>query len=80
MFGRTKRKKTWNDLSTEQKRGIGLAATVQVALLLFALYDWFRRPSDEMRGPKFVWLPLLFVNFIGPLSYLRFGRVQVRRG
>ena len=79
MFGRRK-KKGWDSLTDEQKRGIGLAAVVQVCLLLFALYDWFRRPGDEIRGPKLAWLPLLFVNFIGPLAYLKFGRARVRHG
>ena len=36
MFGRTKRKKSWSDLTPEQQRGVGLAALVQAALLLFA--------------------------------------------
>ncbi|MCK9486607.1 MAG: PLD nuclease N-terminal domain-containing protein [Dehalococcoidia bacterium] len=80
MFGRTKRKKSWSDLTPQQQRGVGLAAIVQVALLLIALVDWFRRPSDEMRGRKLLWLPLLFVNFFGPLAYLKFGRLPVRHG
>ncbi len=79
MFGRKRKKMGWQDLDERQKRGLGLAAMVQVALLLFALYDWFRRPGSEMRGPKFVWLPLLFVNFIGPLGYLKFGRLREAR-
>ncbi len=79
MFG-GKKKRGWGDLSDQQKRRLGIAALVQIVLLVFALWDWLRRPSDEMRGPKFLWLPALFVNFIGPLAYLKFGRVHVRHG
>ena len=41
---------------------------------VFALQDWFRRPDDEIRGRKRLWLPALFVNFVGPLAYLVVGR------
>lgn len=75
MFGRDK-KKGWDALSMEQKRGIGLAAVVQIGLLAWAMVDWFRRPGSQIRGPKLLWLPLLFVNFVGPLSYLKFGRLS----
>src|SRR3546814_8823035 len=76
MFGR-KKGKSWDSLSPAQQRGLGAAAVVQFALLGVALVDWFRRPAQEIRGPKLLWLPLLFVNFIGPLGYLKFGRQQV---
>lgn len=68
------RRSNWGALSTEQKRGFGVAAAVQIGLLLFALQDWLRRPGEEMRGPKLLWLPLLFVNFVGPIGYLSWGR------
>jgi hypothetical protein len=43
-------------------------------LFLFALVDLVRRPNDEVRGRKFLWYPVLFVNFVGPLTYLFVGR------
>lgn len=67
-------RKGWGELSKQQKRGIGLAGIVQFSLLLFVLQDWFRRPEDELRGRKKLWFPVLFVNFIGPISYLAVGR------
>lgn len=73
MFGRRK-KKGWEALTPGQRRGLGIMGLVQVSLLLFALVDWFRRPREQVRGSKLLWLPVLFVNFLGPLSYLKFGR------
>ena len=64
----------WSDLSGREKRGIGLAGLIQVGLLIFALQDWFRRPADQIRGPKRRWFPVLFLNFIGPITYLTVGR------
>jgi len=66
--------RSWSDLSPGQKRGIGVAGLIQFGLLLFALQDWFRRPDEEIRGPKRRWFPVLFVNFVGPLAYLVVGR------
>lgn len=68
------RKRGWDNLSEGQKRGVGLLGLVQFGLLLFALLDWFRRPDDQIRGRKKLWFPVLFVNFIGPISYLAIGR------
>jgi hypothetical protein len=67
----------WQDLPGAARFGILGAGTGQIGLLVFALIDLVRRPSQQVRGPKLLWLPLLFVNFVGPASYLRFGR---RRG
>jgi hypothetical protein len=64
----------WSDLSGGQRAGIGVAGVVQVGLLIAALRDIWRRPSEEVRGSKLLWAPLCFVNFVGPLAYLRFGR------
>lgn len=68
------KRRGWDDLSNQQRRGFGLAAMVQIGLLLFALQDWVRRPDDEIRGRKKFWLPALFVNFVGPIAYLTVGR------
>jgi hypothetical protein len=34
----------------------------------------FPGPADEIRGSKRLWRPVLFINFIGPLLYLKAGR------
>ena len=41
-----------------------------LVLLVAALIDWFRRPEENMRGPKWVWLlVILFINTLGPIIY-----------
>ncbi|MGE3961017.1 MAG: PLD nuclease N-terminal domain-containing protein [Dehalococcoidia bacterium] len=67
-------RRSWGDLSSGQKRGIGVGGLIQIALLLYALRDWFQRSDDEIRGRKLFWLPALFVNFVGPIAYLTVGR------
>ena len=66
--------KRWSELSTRQQRGIMLSGTVQIALLIAALADIWRRPEEEIRGDKRLWTAVSFVNFIGPISYFVFGR------
>ena len=66
--------KRWSELSSRQRRGIMLSGTVQVALLIAALADIWRRPEEEIRGDKRLWTAVSFVNFIGPISYFMFGR------
>jgi hypothetical protein len=67
-------KKRWGDLSPRQRSAVAAAGTVQVALLVAALADLWRRPADELRGSRALWTAVCFVNFVGPLAYFRFGR------
>lgn len=70
-----RRKRRWRDLPKGTRRGLGIAASVQFALFASALVDLLRRPSAQVRGGrKWAWLPVLFVNFVGPIAYLLFGR------
>jgi len=73
------RRRGWQDLPAGTRRGIGIAASIQMALLAGALVDLVRRPSSQVRGGrKWAWLPVLFVNFIGPIAYFLFGRLAAR--
>ena len=47
---------------------------VQGALLIMALADITRRPAEEINGDKRRWFAFLFTPYIGPISYLMFGR------
>jgi hypothetical protein len=69
----------WGSLSGTEQRQIGIAAAIQLTLLTIAFRDWWRRPGSAMRGGrKWAWLPVLFVNFVGPITYLVFGRRGAR--
>ena len=67
-------KRKWGELSNRQRTGIVLSSTVQFGLLLAALVDLYRRPAEEVRGSKWAWTAVSFINFVGPISYFVFGR------
>ena len=65
----------WDDLSDRQKTLFLVAASVQASLLLMALAGIYRRPAGEIRGSKRAsWAAASFVDFVGPVSYILFGR------
>ena len=70
------RNKNWSDLTARQKAPFVLRGIVQFALLAAALADIYRRPAVEIRGSKWLWCAVAFVNFIGigPIAYFLFGR------
>ena len=68
------RKKSWSDLSTQQRQMVVTGAIVQLALQFAALRDLRHRSADEVRGPRWAWAAATFVNTVGPLAYFAFGR------
>ena len=66
----------WSDLTAREKAPFVLRGVVQFALLAAALADIYRRPAEEIRGSKWLWSMMAFVNFmgIGPTAYFLFGR------
>jgi hypothetical protein len=73
MKSRSK-KKRWSDLSPGQKRATAVAGILELGLKVAALADLRRRPADEIRGPKALWVALMLVNFVGPVAYFAVGR------
>lgn len=67
-------KKSLNDLTSGQKKGLGILSSIQFLLAGVALVDIWRRPGSEIRGPKAAWTAACAVNFVGPISYFVFGR------
>jgi hypothetical protein len=67
-------KQKFADLPPAQQRAIVVAGAVQVTLLAAALIDISRRPRDQIKGPKPLWVGISFLNTIGPLAYFFFGR------
>jgi hypothetical protein len=69
-------KRRWGDLSPGTRAVLALLGAVEVALAAVAWTDLIRRPRDQVRGPKWRWAMVIPVNIIGPLVYLRWGRVR----
>lgn len=44
-------------------------------LLVIAVIDWIKaEAAGNIRGNKWVWFVILFINIIGPVIYFIFGR------
>lgn len=76
----TKRKKKpsfsewWGGLSTAKRAAFLAGASVELALTTVALADLAKRPADQVRGPKALWGLGSFVQPVGPVAYLAYGR------
>jgi hypothetical protein len=67
----------WNDLGEGSRRLIIVVAVAESILKGVALIDLKRRPANQVRGPKWLWAPVIaVVNSAGvvPISYFVFGR------
>ena len=67
----------WRHMTGRQRVGIVVRACLQTGLLIVALRDLVRRPSDEVwGGNKWLWAPVIAANYlgIGPIIYLIGGR------
>jgi len=64
----------WQAMPVWAKIGSMVMASIQVSLLVSALVDIRRRPAQQVRGPKWAWAAVSFINFVGPISYFLFGR------
>ena len=67
-------RRRWQDLTPGQRGAIALLGAVQLGLQAVALRDLRRRPAAQVHGSKRAWALASFVNFLGPISYLRWGR------
>jgi hypothetical protein len=64
----------WSDLSGNQRAAVLALGSLQLLLATSAWFDLARRPVDAVNGRKVVWAALIAVNWVGPLSYFRWGR------
>jgi hypothetical protein len=70
-------KRTWSDLDESTRKLIITVAVVEGILKVAALIDIKRRPASQIRGPKWLWAPLVAVvnsARVVPISYFVFGR------
>lgn len=65
----------WKALSKGQKKVVGGLAAVDAAGKALALRDLARTDSRRVRGPKFLWAPLIgAVNTLGWAAYFLVGK------
>jgi hypothetical protein len=69
-----RRSRRWTELSGPERAGALALVAAQLGLLAAALNDLRRRPPEQVRGDKRLWVLASFVNLLGPLAYLSFGR------
>ncbi len=72
-------RKQWSDLSHRTRRLLVTAAVAEGILKVAALIDIKRRPSSQIRGPKWMWAAVVAVVSsagVVPISYFMFGRRQ----
>jgi hypothetical protein len=67
-------KKKWSELSTGAKALVVLVGVMELALTTVALKDLRSRTGDDVRGPKWLWRLVAFVQPVGPAAYLLLGR------
>ncbi len=67
-------KRRLRDLTAPQRALLGGLVLLQLGLLAAALLDLRRRPARKVRGDKRLWVAASFVNYVGPLAYLTYGR------
>ena len=62
-------KQKWRDFSERRRRLILVAAVAEAGLKMAMLIDIKRRPADQIRGSKWMWRALAFINGVGrPLA------------
>ena len=73
------RNKSWNELSVVSRWRIAILGITQLTLQFVALRDLVKRPAAEVRGAKSAWAAASFINFLGPVAYLVFGRIRTKK-
>ena len=70
--------KTWNQLSSTQRRLIVAVGVAEAALKAAMLVDLKRRRPGQVHGPRWLWACSALVNSGGviPAAYFLFGRAK----
>jgi hypothetical protein len=66
----------WPEMSPARRVASIVIVVIQVGLLVAALIDLRHRPAAQIRGKKWFWALVVFINWIGPISYFLFGRLR----
>ncbi|PPK65174.1 PLD nuclease N-terminal domain-containing protein [Actinokineospora auranticolor] len=73
-------RRKWTDLTRCQRRGVIAAAVLQIGLAAWAWTDLAHRRAEQVNGPKPLWAAAIAINFVGPITYWRWGRHHPGRG
>lgn len=57
------------DVKPARRVVMGILGIAQGALAFLAYWDLAHRPARQVRGPKPMWIPVILVNWFGPLAY-----------
>jgi hypothetical protein len=74
MSDKSKKRKT---PSRAARIRIAILGFVQLVLLATALWDLRQRPVEQINGSKWLWTPIVFINFFGPIAYFTLGRKKL---
>ncbi len=69
----------WESLPPMQQKALAMLGALQFALLAAALVDLYWRPAEQIRGPRWLWVLAVFINFIGPVAYFTYGCKPAKR-
>lgn len=61
-------------MSGVERAGVVTVSSIELALTAFALADLVKRPAEQVRGGKAPWALGVFIQPIGPIAYLAWGR------
>ncbi len=67
-------KKKWSDLTPTQQKLVVVGGVLETVVTTIALRDLAKRPAESVRGPKPLWGLMSFVQPVGPVAYLLWGR------
>ncbi|GAA1699896.1 hypothetical protein GCM10009733_112040 [Nonomuraea maheshkhaliensis] len=68
----------WNEMSKRRQGTLIALASVEVVLTTVAAVDLRVRPAGDVRGRKGLWWVAIFVQPVGPVAYLLWGRQRSR--
>jgi hypothetical protein len=66
--------KEWQQSRSRGNYSQGLIGLVGMVLTCIALWDLSHRPAEQVKGKKWAWAIVSFLQPFGPAIYLLFGR------
>ncbi|TDD46348.1 PLDc_N domain-containing protein [Nonomuraea terrae] len=68
----------WSEMSTRRRGALVVPGCAEIALTSAVAVDLAFRPQDDVRGRKALWWAGIFVQPVGPIAYLLWGRRRPR--